>query len=430
MSRLDDLTREHRLPGWRLLAWATMGFLAIFLLWAQFARLEEVSVAAGEVVPQGQVKVIQHLEGGIISAIFVQEGDAVQEGTSLVQLDVTASKASREELQVNLDGMILSRARLMAEARGAQQPEWPAEVGTRRTEIQREEREMFAQRGREHASTLAVLADQVRQRELDIQHLGAQRRALGENLRLARERFGLARDLVKDGLIPRLEYLNLESEMRRLEGDIGTLEPATQRAQAALAEAQSRVAEEKNKFRTRAQDELSKLEVAIARVQEGLTRASDQVLRTEVKSPIQGVVKSLRYHTIGGVVRPGDAIMDIVPSLETLVVEAKLNPTDVGYVRVGQPTVVKITTYDFARYGGLDGKVIYLSADSHTDERGNTFFRVISQTDKTFLGSGPGEFPIAPGMQATVDIHTGDRSVMEYLIKPVLKLKTEAFRER
>ncbi|MSP68154.1 MAG: HlyD family type I secretion periplasmic adaptor subunit [Alphaproteobacteria bacterium] len=407
-----------------------MAFVAIFLVWAQFARLEEVSVALGEVVPQGQVKVIQHLEGGIIGAIFVQEGDAVQEGTPLVQLDVTASRSSREELQVNSDGMLLSRARLLTEARGGAQPEWPGEVGQRRPDIQREEREMFAQRAREHASTLLVLTDQVRQRELDIQQLGSQRRAVNENLRLARERFGLAKDLVKDGLIPKLEYLNLEAEMRRLEGDLGSLDPATARAHAALAEAQSRIAEERNKFRSRAQDELSRLEVNIARVQESLTRASDQMLRTEIKSPIQGVVKSMRYHTIGGVVRPGDAIMDIVPSLETLVVEAKLNPTDVGYVRVGQPTVVKVTTYDYARYGGLEGKVIYLSADSHTDDKGNTFFRVISQTDKSYLGSGPTEFPIAPGMQATVDIHTGDRSVMEYLIKPVLKLKTEAFRER
>ena len=168
----------------------------------------------------------------------------------------------------------------------------------------------------------------------------------------------------------------------------------------------------------------------IAQANETLIKATDQVFRAEIRSPIDGIVKSLRYHTIGGVVSPGEAIMEIVPTGDNLVIAAKLNPADIGYVRAGQPAVVKINTYDFVRYGGLDGEIIYLSADSHTDNEGATYFQVVALTTKTYLGDQPDDLPITPGMQAQVDIHTGSKSVMHYLLKPVLKLKSDAFRER
>ena len=183
------------------------------------------------------------------------------------------------------------------------------------------------------------------------------------------------------------------------------------------------------RFRREAREETGRVEQGIARLQELLAEATEQGVRAEIKSPIEGVVKNMRYNTIGGGVSPGEAIMEIVPTGDKLVVEAKLNPTDRGYVEEGQRAVVKVTTYDFVRYGGLDGAVLHVAPDSTTDQDGAPYFRVIVETDKTYLGE-EGQLPITPGMQATVDIHTGEKSVMDYLIKPALKLRHEAFRER
>ena len=175
---------------------------------------------------------------------------------------------------------------------------------------------------------------------------------------------------------------------------------------------------------------MGEVEQNLARVAELLDEADEQGLRAEIKSPIEGVVKNMRYHTIGGVVSPGEAIMEIVPTGENLVIEARLNPVDRGYVREGQKATVKISSYDFARYGGLEGAVVMVAPDSSTDDRGQPFFRVVAKTEKTYLGDASGELPIMPGMEASVEIHTGQRTVMEFLVKPVLKLRHEAFRER
>jgi adhesin transport system membrane fusion protein len=179
-----------------------------------------------------------------------------------------------------------------------------------------------------------------------------------------------------------------------------------------------------------AADDLTPLEIEIHRAADQLARASDQESRTQIASPIDGVVKKLGYHTIGGVVRPGAPIMEIVPTGERLVVEAKLDPADRGYVREGQPALVKISTYEYVRYGGLDGKVVLIAPGSDADARGRPYFRVVVETDKSWLGAKENELKILPGMEATLDIHTGTRSVLDYLMKPVLKLRAEAFRER
>jgi adhesin transport system membrane fusion protein len=227
-----------------------------------------------------------------------------------------------------------------------------------------------------------------------------------------------------------MEHLRLQAEVESLEGELQGLGPALPRARAAVAEAAQRLREGEVRFQREAREGVGETEQNIARVQELLAQATDQGVRAEIKSPIDGVVKKLRYNTIGGVVTPGEAIMDIVPTGEKLIIEARLSPIDRGYVDAGQPALVKISTYDFVRYGGLTGVVSQVAPDASTDKNGTPYFDVIVETDKAYLGDRAGKLPITPGMQATVDIHTGTRSVMEYLIKPVLKLRDEAFRER
>ena len=429
MSRLDALVARHPLATWRSVAWPIMLLLAVLTVWTGFAQLDQVAVATGEVVPQGKIKVVQHLEGGIIEQIHVSEGSVVRIGDPLVRLDLATSGVNRKELLARLDSALLRRARLLAESSGAALA-LPSEAVARQSNVADAERQAYAARRRELESTLGVLKQQANQRELEVQELEAKRKSAGNNLGLARERLKMSTSLLEEGLTARMEHLRLQAEVESLEGELQALGPALPRARAAVAEAAQRLKEGELRFQRQARDELGDTEQTIARVQELLAQATDQGVRAEIKSPIDGVVKKLRYNTIGGVVAPGEAVMNIVPTGEKLVIQAKLSPIDRGYVNSGQPALVKVSTYDFVRYGGLSGVVSQVAPDASTDKSGAFYFEVVVETDKAYLGDVAGTLPITPGMQATVDIHTGTQSVMDYLIKPVLKLREEAFRER
>ncbi len=429
MSKLDDLVKRHPVPSMRPLAWLVMIIIAVAAFWAHQARLDEVAIASGEVVPQGQVKTIQHLEGGIVQEIFVREGARVKAGNPLVRLTLAVTGVNRKELQVRLDGLVLNRARLKAEARG-KALKIPAEQAARRPELANSEREAFNAGRRQLNSIVDVLRERILQREAELNELHERRAATLKNLEISRESFDISKRLMDEGLTSKLEHLERTRQVQILQGDLATLDAAIPRAQAAIAESRKREKEERLRARRLANDDLRRVEGSIARTRELLTEATEQASRTEIRSPIDGVVKNLRHHTIGGVVKPGEPIMEIVPTGEKMVIEARLNPIDRGYVEEGQAAVVKITSYDFVRYGGLDGEVVHVAADSSRGPDGAPFFRVIVETERDYLGDTPGSLPITAGMQATVDIHTGDKTVLEYLIRPVLKLKHEAFRER
>jgi adhesin transport system membrane fusion protein len=428
-EKLDALLLQNPLPGWRLVAWPVMILLAVSIGWANFATLDEVSIATGEVVPAGRIRVIQHLEGGIIQEIYVTEGDTVREGQTLLQLDLASGGTNQEELQVRIDSERLVKARLEAEATGSEL-NFPKDVALRRPAIVAAQRQAYEARRRELSSTIQVMREQVKQRVLEVEELTARSRAVESNYRLALERLKMSKSLLAEGLTAKMEHLELEAEVENLDGEMKSLRPSLPKVEAAVEEARQRQQETESRFRREAQDQLGKIEENIARVTELLSDATAQGIRAEIKSSINGVVKNMRYNSIGNVVKPGEPIMELVPTGDRLVVEAKLNPIDRGYVNEGQAATVKISTYDFARYGGLEGIVIRVAPDSSTDEDGAPYFRVVVQTDKNFLGLREGNLPITPGMQATVDIHTGEKSVMDYLVKPVLKLRHEAFRER
>jgi adhesin transport system membrane fusion protein len=495
-NRLDSLIESHPLPTWRRVAWVLVILVLAGLGWAFYADLDEVTVAEGHVVPQGDLKVIQHLEGGIIERINVREGSLVSQGDVLVQLDIASSGLNREELAIRLDGQMLIQARLRAESTG-EDFHLPPDVAARRLEQADAQRNTFNARRRELMSTVSILNQQVKQREqevkeiesrlralndrksnigasdgalrqqirqkeLEVNELTARKTALEQNLRLAEERFKLSAELLKDGLVPRIEHLQLEAEVsslrgeldsiiqsipragaavaeiqgklradrRSIEGEIEALESSLPRLHSAVDEARQRAMETEDRFRRESREQLSEVTQTIAQIREESNVIGEKGARLEIKSPIDGIVKKLRYSTIGGVVKPGEPIMEIVPTSERLVVEAKLNPVDRGFVAEGQSARVKISTYDFIRYGALDGKVARVAPDASENEDGTPYFQVVIETGKSYLGEQEGQLPITPGMQATVDIHTGARSVVDFLIKPVLKMKSEAFRER
>ncbi|WP_417821050.1 HlyD family type I secretion periplasmic adaptor subunit [Terasakiella sp.] len=429
MTRLDQLVKENPVQTFKPVAYGIMFALVVFISWAVFTELEEVSVAIGEVVPQGKVKVVQHLEGGIITDIYVQEGDLVRTGSELVQLDLGTGGVNKEELEVRLDGLLLNRARLLAEANGTD-VEFPQDIVVARPQMAAAAKQSYQARLRDLNSRLNVLNDKLRQKELTVDELEDKLESAKRNLRLARQRFAMSTDLLKDKLTSKMDHLKLEAEAQKLEGERSSLLNSIPKAKAAIKEAQSTINEEKTAFQREAIEELGTVEQNIAQTRELLSKATDQGLRALIKSPIDGVVKNMTYNTIGGVVTGGEPIMEIVPVGENLVIEARLKPIDRGYVEENQDAVVKINTYDFIRYGSLDGKVIHVAPDSTTSPEGETYFRVIVQTEKTYLGEKEGLYEITPGMEATVDIHTGTKSVIEYMVKPVLKMKHEAFRER
>lgn len=429
MSALDELLARRPARGWKGAAAAICLLLAVGLAWASVARLDEVSIASGQVVPLGNVKVIQHLEGGIIEAIHVAEGDTVKPGTRLLSLALGANRLNREELLARLDSLRLRRARLVAESSGGEAT-YPDEIAHRQPDVANaEQRTLEARRG-ELESGIAVSRAQIEQSRQAEAELIARRKAVVRELALARRKLVMSTNLMKQGLTTELAHIDTQREVGRLEGERATLDASLPRAAAARAEAEKRIDEARTKFHLRASEELASVEIEINRTRELLAQATRQAARTDIRSPIAGVVKDLRYHTIGGVVQPGAPIMEIVPSSDRLVVEARLDPADRGYVRAGQKALVKVSSYDYVRYGGLDGKVVRIAPGSDKDGRGKPYFSVVVETDRAWLGKKEGALRILPGMEATVDIHTGSRTVIDYFLRPVLKLKSEAFRER
>ncbi|PJK28626.1 HlyD family type I secretion periplasmic adaptor subunit [Minwuia thermotolerans] len=434
-ERIERLQIRARARGWRVFALIVILLVIGFGVWAGTAQLDEVAVAPGEVKPQGKLKKIQHLEGGIVEEILVSEGQIVAANEPLIRIGLAPNQANREELLYRVDALKLSAARHRALASGqaleSDKPlEFPPEAAERHPDLVAIETEAYESRRNQSRSQASLLRNQLRQRQAELAELQSKARALEGNLAVARKRFEISAGLLEKSLTPRIEHLELEAEVQDLEGRLDTTRKAIPRVNASIDEARDRIEEEELRVHAEATEALSKTEQELGRLVELLSEATDQQLRATIRSPIDGVVKNLTANTIGGVVRPGEPIMEIVPLDETLVIQAKLNPVDRGYVEVGQEARVKITAYDFFQYGALNGRVIRIGADANRLPSGEPYFDVVIETRSSFTDKSGAVLPITPGMQAAVDIHTGDRSVLTYLLKPFLRLKQEGFRER
>lgn len=430
MSALDSIVRKYPIPAWQPLAWIIMAFVGGAIAWAYSARLDTVAIALGEVIPQGQVKTVQHLEGGVVERIHVVEGDTVTAGQPLLQLDLQTSATNTDELRVRLDGLILKRARLRAEANG-EPLSLPEDLSRDRPFMAEAEEQAFLGRISNLGSRIRVLEKQEQQRELEINEFKVRREVIANDLRLAQENYDRILPLLDKNLIAKDEVTKLEREVQSLRGETRTIDASLPRARAALAEVREKLANATAEFRTEAATQLGEAELEIRRHEKLLERAENEVGRLEIVSPIDGVVKTMTHNTVGGVIRPGEPIMEIVPNQERLVIEARINPIDIGHIHPEMPATVKFTTYDFIRYGALEGRIASIGADIDTDpQTGEQYFKAIVETDQTYLDTGDARYEIFPGMQAQVDVHLGDKTVMDFLIQPVLKMRLEAFRER
>ncbi|MFQ5954441.1 MAG: HlyD family type I secretion periplasmic adaptor subunit [Kiloniellales bacterium] len=424
-----DMMRGPRLAVVLLLL-LLVGLVAVAIYWSSHAELDEVTSGLGQVIPSREVQVIQNLEGGIVSEILVKEEQEVEAGQILVRIDDTAAGARFRESQETYLGVMATVARLTAEARG-ESLEFPEKLHRDRPDLVARETQLYDTRRAEFDQSLAILRQQRAQRIKELEELESNLRSLRKSYKLSKEEYDITAPMVDKGLVSKVELLRLGRDVADIESQIEATKIAIPRARSAIAEAGQRINVRMSNFRAEALRQGNELKVRLAALQEGLTARKDRVARTEVVSPVRGIVKQLNVNTIGGVVQPGQNIVEIVPIDDTLLVEAKIKPSDVAFVHPGQKAVVKLTAYDFSIYGGLDASLEQISADTITDEQGNSFYRIRVRTDEPELKDRDGDrLPIIPGMVASVDIITGKKTVLEYLVKPFVKARHRAMRER
>lgn len=420
----------------RMLLMTSLALIATFLLWAHFAVLDEVKRGNGKVVPSRQTQVVQTLEGGIVGAILVQEGSIVSKGEPLIRIDDTNFSAQFGEIRERRGATFARVLRLEAEAALRDKVSFPDDLNTTAAIAVAAEHSVFEANKRKLAQDVDVVVQQEMQKKKEIDELRASQTRFSETLAILGREVALTRNLYNQKVVPEIEMLRLERQATDMRGQLEVVKASIAKTEAAIEETQSKMATIRAAFRAQAENDLAKSRGDLAVLEENIKSAQDKVRRTELKSPVNGIVNKLNVTTVGAVVQPGANIMDIVPLDDTLLVEGRIKPQDIAFVRPNHEAVVKLTAYDSSVYGSLHGKVERISADTITEdkgdknERGETFYRVMVRTEKNYLGTEQRPLPIIPGMVATVEILTGGKSVLDYLMKPARTLRDEALRER
>lgn len=412
--------------GGTLLLAALVAGIAGFLWWAAVFEIEEVTRGQGRVVPSQQVQVIQSLEGGIVREILVDEGETVEPDAPLIRIDDTTAGARRGELLEQEAALLAERLRVRIEAEGGATLAFPESLTARAPEAVAAEREVFASRRSQLSSELDVLNDQLSQRRAELGEARAMIAKLEGQIAPLAEEVRLTRGYVDSGAITQIELLRLETRLAELEGELAVSRARLPRLEAAIAEAENQIETSRRAYVLTARERLARVQAELSVLRETLRAAQDRVTRTTLRAPVRGIVNTVNVATIGAVVGPGDPLIEIVPVDDHLLVEARITPQDVAFIRPGDPASVKITAFDYTVYGSLQGTVQRIGADTVTDADGNAFFQVTIRTDETALGGNP----ISPGMVAQIDIQTGRKTVLDYLLNPFLRVGSEALRER
>jgi membrane fusion protein, adhesin transport system len=392
----------------RMLLTSSIAMLAAGLVWANFAVLDEVKRGNGKVVPSRQTQVVQSLEGGIVDAILIQEGSIVQQGAPLIRINDTNFSSQLGEIRERRGAMAARVERLQAESMDLDKLVFPTDLMNEAPRAVATETSVFETHSRKLAQDVNVLVQQ----EMRIQ----------ETLQLLNREVMLTRKLYERKVVPEIEMIRLERQASELRGQ--------------LAEVQSREKTVKTTFLSQVDDDLAKSKGDLAVLDETLKSAQDKVRRTELRAPVYGVVNKVNVSTVGAVVQPAASVVEIVPLDVTLLVEGRIRPQDIAFIRPAQDAVVKISAYDSNVYGSLKGKVERISADAIVEEkapgpeRNETFYRVTVRTEENHLGTAERPLPIIPGMVATIEVLTGEKTVLDYLIKPARMLRDEALREK
>ena len=424
----------------RMILYSTLGLMLVALVWAHFAVLDEVKRGNGRVIPTRQMQVLQSLEGGIVGAILVREGEMVNEGQILMRIEDTKFASELGEIRERRGATAARVVRLEAESAGRSTVEFPVELQTSAPQAVAAEKSLFDARRRKLMQDVDVVAQQETQRRSELAEYKATSDKLAETMKLLQRELDLTQNLYQQKVVPEIEFLRIQRQASEMRGQLETAKASMAKATAGIQEAQSRLESVKTTLRAQADEDLAKSRGDLAVLEENIKSARDRVFRAEMKSPVYGIVNKINVTTIGAVVAPGGNLMDIVPLDDNLLVEGRIRPQDIAFIRAGQDAVVKISAYDSSVYGSLKGKVERISADAIADdkpergapaaERNESYYRVIVRTEKNHLGTSEKPLPIIPGMVATVEVLTGKKSVLDYLVRPARMLRDEALRER
>lgn len=410
----------------RILLRALLGVVLLFILWAAVVSIDEVTKGDGKVIPSRQLQVLQSLDGGIVSNIAVAEGQQVEAGQLLLQIDSTRFESSVRENRAQYLSLAARAARLQAIGEGTPFSPDP-QVAKEDPQTVADERDLYETATHELNAQISIARQQMEQRQQELSEARARQAQAAQAYELAAKEYSVTKPLLASGAVSEVDLLRLERDVARFKGERDVAAAQISRAQAAIAEASRKIQEVELNVRNTARKEYSETMAKMNALAQSSTGLTDRVKQSAIRSPVKGTVKRLLVNTVGGVVQPGRDIVEVVPSEDQLVLEARVLPKDIAFLRPGQKAMVKFTAYDFSIYGGLEATLEQIGADSVTDEHGNTFYVVRVRTVKSYLGP---DLPIIPGMVAEVDIITGEKSILSYLMKPVLRAKQGALTER
>ncbi len=421
----DDLPLSRH-----LLLVTIASFFVIFILWANLATLDEVTRGEGKIIPSSDIQAVQILEAGIVEEFMVKEGDLVEAGQILMRLSDIEASSDLGANKVRYLGLLASITRLQAEAEGRKTLTFPEEVMKGAPGNVAEEMNSFRANQQQLQGQMNIFQQQLMQREQEVRELTTRVSDIRGVLSLQRQEKAMIAPLVAQGSAPKMELLQLERVIKEKQGELNTALSGVKQTKAAVEEAKARIDDLKTTAQAAAQTELSAKLVEMNEIKERLSALTERKTRRELKAPVKGTIQEITVNTLGGVARPGEDIIRIVPMDDQLIVEARVRPSDRAFIYPGQKAIVKITSYDFSIYGGLEAELINISADTIENEQGEVFYRVRLRTYETELKRKGEILPIIPGMVASVDILTGEKTVMQYLLKPFIKTMDNAMNER
>lgn len=400
--------------------------VALFIMWTAVALIDEITKGEGKVIPSSQVQVLQSLDGGIVAEINVKEGQVVDAGQILLRVDPTRFESSVRENRSQYLALTAKAARLRALAEGLPFVP-PPEVMVEDPKTVQDEQRLYQTARSNVEAQISIARQQLIQRQQELSEMRFKREQASQAYELTAKELAVTKPLIDSGAVSEVELLRLERDTSRFRGERDMASAQILRSQAAMSEASRKIEEVELNARNEVRKDLADTMAKLNAFTEGGVGLADKVKHASIRSPVKGTVSRLLVNTVGGVVQPGRDLVEVVPLDDALILEAKVAPKDIAFLRPGQPAMVKFTAYDFATYGGLEAKLEHIGADSITDEKGNTFFLVRVRTNKSRLGAN---LPIIPGMVAEVDIITGQKSILAYLLKPVLRAKQGALTER
>lgn len=429
MEELEAATRLRPSESSHFMLIAVAALIAAFVIWSSFSEIEEITRGSGQVVPTQEIQVVQSLEGGILSEMLVREGDRVEKEQILLKVSDVAFASEERGTEAKSLALKAKKARLEAEAQGKEFIV-PEEVVEKFPDIARNEEALYKSRQQELENAKSILDNKISSARAELSELRAKVNRLSESRHLLNQELKITKEMVAKKAVPKLEEIRLNRELSNISGQIREATEKRSGLEAELRGAQKERQDREDKFKSQVLGELNDIESQISQIDESLTAIGDRVSRTEVRSPVSGIVNKIMLKTIGGVIEPAMQLIEVVPLDDELKIVARVTPQEIAFIRPGQEVNIKISAYDSQRYGSLKGKLVRIGSNSSADREGNVFFEIEVKANKNYLGTQENPLPITPGMVAETEIITGKRTILSYLMKPVLRTRDKAFTER